>query len=500
MTKGVIATPHRLASEAGAQVLRDGGNAIDAAIAADAVLCVVYPQMTSVGGDLMAIVWPAAASAPIGLIGAGRSGELASIDAARSRGHDAMPERGPLTVTVPGTVEAWGRLIERFGTLGLGPVLESAASLAQNGYVITAQLSDSLKAAAGMLVREPTAYALYPPMDGGMLLRNPDLASVLQDIGRNGINGFYRGDVGATIVAAIKRRDGFITARDMASPSSQWVEPVGMQYRDVTVLELPPPTQGLTALALLTRLQRLPPAELAAGPGLIAAYRAARDAAYGLRDRLISDPDFAPVPTEPFLDPDAAVTADSVGPDGGDTVYLCAADEHGNLVSLIQSVAYDFGSGIVAEGTGILLQNRGCYFKLDPAHVNRLEPRKRTMHTLIPALAIKDGRPWALFGSMGGDGQPQLHTQVLINLVDHGLDPQEAVARPRFRIRAGGQTVGVEATYPGAAELARKDASVQLLPQAHHTLGHAHAIVLDNHAVWRAGADPRSDGSVETVR
>src|SRR5438105_2440060 len=249
-----------------------------------------------------------------------------------------------------------GRLIERFGTLGLGPVLESAASLAQNGYVITAQLSDSLKAAAGMLVREPTAYALYPPMDGGMLLRNPDLASVLQDIGRNGINGFYRGEVGATIVAAIKRRDGFITARDMASPSSQWVEPVGMQYRDVTVLELPPPTQGLTALALLARLQRLPPAELAAGPGLIAAYRAARDAAYGLRDRLISDPDFAPVPTEPFLDPDAAVTADSVGPDGGDTVYLCAADEHGNLVSLIQSVAYDFGSGIVAEGTGILLQ------------------------------------------------------------------------------------------------------------------------------------------------
>src|SRR5438477_116475 len=192
MTKGVIATPHRLASEAGAQVLRDGGNAIDAAIAADAVLCVVYPQMTSVGRDL---------------------------------------------------------------------------------------------------------------------------ASVLQDIGRNGINGFYRGEVGATIVAAIKRRDGFITARDMASPSSQWVEPVGMQYRDVTVLELPPPTQGLTALALLARLQRLPPAELAAGPGLIAAYRAARDAAYGLRDRLIRRPDFAHVPPAPFLDPAAAVLADSVVPD-----------------------------------------------------------------------------------------------------------------------------------------------------------------------------------------
>src|SRR5438270_1644292 len=292
MTKGVIATPHRAASEAGAQVLRDGGNAIDAAIAADAVLCVVYPHMTSIGGDLMAIVWPAGASAPVGLIGAGRSGEHASIDAVRSRGHDTMPERGPLTVTVPGTVEAWGRLIERFGTLGLGPVLEPAASLAQDGYVITAHLSESLKAASGMLAKEPTAYALYPPMDGGMLLRNPDLASVLNGIGRNGINGFYRGEIGATIVAAIKRRDGFITARDMAAPSSQWVDPVGMHYRDVTVLELPPPTQGLTALAFLARLQRLPPAELAAGPALIATFRAPRYPAYRVRGPVTSEPAF----------------------------------------------------------------------------------------------------------------------------------------------------------------------------------------------------------------
>ena len=493
MTKGVVATPHRLASEAGAQVLRDGGNAIEAAIAADAVLCVVYPHMTSIGGDLMAIVWPAGASAPVGLIGAGRSGEHATIDAVRSRGHEMMPERGALTVTVPGTVEAWGRLLERFGTLGLAPVLERAADLAQNGYVITASLSGALQNAAGMLARERAAQELYPPMEGGMLLRNPDLATVLSEIGRNGINGFYRGDIGKAIAAAIGKREGFVTAQDMATHRSQWTETVSTSYRDVVVHELPPPTQGLTALAMLARFGAMPPERLRPGPDFVAMFKSVRDECYPLRDRYITDPDFAQAPLDEFL------TAQAV-PDGGDTVYLCAADEHGNLVSLIQSVAFDFGSGIVAETTGILLQNRGCYFSLDPKHVNRLQPRKRTMHTLIPALATRDGRPWALFGTMGGDGQPQLQTQVLINLVDHSLDPQEAVARPRIRVVADGSRTTIEATYPGAGQLARQGRDFELMPPGHHSLGHAHAIVIDGPANWRAGADPRSDGSVETVR
>lgn len=473
MTRGVIATPHRAATEAGAQILRDGGNAVDAAIAANAVLCVVYPHMTSIGGDLMAIVWPAGASEPVGLIGAGRSGEHATIAAVRARGHDTMPERGALTVTVPGTVEAWGRLIERFGTLGLAPVLEPAAAMAQQGYLITPQLSEFLKAAAGMLGREHPAYALYPPMDAGMTLRNPDLASVLSDLGRHGINGFYRGDVGAAIAEAIQKRDGFVTARDMATHHSEWARPLTGRYRDLTVFELPPPTQGIAALAMLQELDR------GWGDDFIGAFKAARDVAYALRDRTVSDPDFAM-------------------PEGGDTIYLCVADEHGNLVSLIQSVAFDFGSGIVAEGTGILLQNRGCYFSLDPSHVNRLEPRKRTMHTLIPALATRDGKPWAIFGNMGGDAQPQIQSQVLVNLVDHHLEPQEAVARPRIRVRAGGR-LDVEADYPDASELARVDPLVVLMPPRHHEFGHAQAIVIDGPQAWRAGADPRSDGSVEIV-
>jgi gamma-glutamyltranspeptidase/glutathione hydrolase len=500
VTRGVICTPHRLASEAGAQVLRDGGNAIDAAIAADAVLCVVYPQMTSVAGDLMAIVWPANAGAPVGLVGAGRSGELATIEAVRDRGHETMPERGALSVTVPGTVEAWGRLLERFGTLGMAAVLEPAAALARDGYVITDRLSVFLKEGAELLVREPAAYELYPPMEGGMLLRNPDLASVLRDIGRGGIGSFYRGEIAAAIVAAIKRRDGLVTARDLAAHRSQWVEPLSVRYRDLTVFELPPPTQGLTALAMLARLDRLTPDQLQPGVGFVTAFKLIRDECYPLRDRYITDPEFSATPLEPFLEPGRAAVGRSDGQEGGDTIYLCAADEDGNLVSLIQSVAYGFGSGIVAEGTGMLLQNRGSYFKLDPKHVNRLEPKKRTMHTLSPAMAARGGKPWAAFGSMGGDLQPQLQAQVLMNLVDHGLDPAEAVTRPRKAILADGVTLAIEADYPGAAEIARQDANVLLMPPRHHSFGHAHAIVVDGPAAWRGGADPRSDGSVEYVR
>ncbi len=497
MTKGVIATPHRTASEVGAQVLRDGGNAIDAAIAANAVLCVVYPQMTSVAGDLMAIVWPAGAASPVGLIGAGRSGELATIEAVSSRGHERMPERGILTVTVPGTVDAWGRLLERFGTLGLGAVLEPAAALARDGYVITALLSDFLKSGAELLGKENAAHELYPPMEPGMLLRNPDLAAVLEDIGRSGISGFYRGEVAAAIASAISRRDGLVTARDLAAHRSQWVDPISIPYRGVTVYELPPPTQGLAALAMIARLNTLRPEELQPGPAFVSQFKRIRDACYPLRDQYITDPDFAVAPIEPFLDPAHVATGGPGLREGGDTIYMCAADGHGNLVSLIQSVAFDFGSGVVAEGTGMLLQNRGCYFSLAADHVNRLEPRKRTMHTLIPAMAARDGKPWAAFGSMGGDGQPQLQSQVLVNLVDFGLEPAEAVARPRIRVQANGLRTSIPADYPHAAELARSNPSFELMPAQHHSLGHAQAIVIDGPAAWRAGADPRSDGSAE---
>jgi gamma-glutamyltranspeptidase/glutathione hydrolase len=336
-------------------------------------------------------------------------------------------------------------------------------------------------------------------MEGGMLLRNPDLASVLRDIGRNGIGGFYRGEVAAAIAAAIKKRDGLVTAIDLATHRSQWVEPLTVSYRDLTVYELPPPTQGLTALAMLARLDRIPSSALQPGVDFVKTLKKIRDECYPLRDLYITDPEFVVAPLDPFLDPDHVAVGTSDAKEGGDTIYMCAADEHGNLVSLIQSVAYGFGSGVVAEGTGMLLQNRGAYFKLDPRHVNRLEPKKRTMHTLIPAMAARGGRPAIVFGSMGGEGQPQLQTQVLINIVDRGLEPAEAVARPRIRVMAGGEVVSVEADDPDARELNRSGLKIELVPPQHHSHGHAHAIVIDSPGSWRAGADPRSDGSVEQV-
>ena len=483
-------------------MLRDGGNAIDAAIAANAVMCVVYPHMTSIGGDLFALVWPAGSDRPIGLEGAGRSGEGATIEAMRERGFASMPVRGATTVTVPGTVQAWGRLIERFGTVGLGRVLAPAATIAGDGFVVTENLARQLHADHPWLSQDAEAARVLPPMLAGMKLRQPELATTLETIGRNGFGGFYFGELGRAIAAAIQRRDGFVTSADMASFRSSWVEPLAMSYRELTVYEMPPPTQGLVAMAMLARLGTEPSASLTPGPGFARRLASLRDVAYGLRSRYLTDPDFAGIPTEPFLDPAATAPAPSdVLPDG-DTVYLCAADEEGNLVSLIQSLAFDFGSGVIAEGTGILLQNRGCYFSLDPAHVNRLEPRKRTMHTLIPALAAREGRPYAAFGTMAGEGQPQIQVQVAVNLFDRGLDPAEAVAAPRVRVSPAADTLWVEADYPGAVELNRSadEPRVELVPPRDQRMGHAQALVVDGPGAWRAGADPRADGSVEFSR
>ena len=479
-------------------MLRDGGNAIDAAIAANAVLCVVYPHMTSIGGDLYALVWPAGEDAPVGLQGSGRSGEGATIAAMRERGFSSMPVRGATTVTVPGTVQAWGRLLERYGTVGMGRVLGPAAAIAREGFVVGEILARQLHTDHGWLAQDPETRRVLPPLLADMKLRQPELATTLEVIGRSGFGGFYFGELGRTIAEAVQRRGGFLTAADMAAHRGDWMEPLSMPYRDLTIYQLPPPTQGLVAMSMLARLDRVPSDSLQPGPAPARRLAALRDVTYGLRSRYISDPDFATVPTEPFLDPDFAIAAPAdVLPDG-DTIYLCTADEEGNMVSLIQSIAFDFGSGIVADGTGILLQNRGCYFSLDPTHVNRLEPRKRTMHTLIPAMAARGGRPFAAFGNMAGEGQPQIQVQVAMNLFDLGLDPPDAVAAPRVRVNPAGDTLWVEADYPGAADLNRAQTPrVELVPPLDQRMGHAQALLVDGRTSWRAGADPRADGSVE---
>jgi gamma-glutamyltranspeptidase/glutathione hydrolase len=498
VTRGVIATPHRAATDAGVQVLRDGGNAVDAAVAADAMLCVVYPHMTSLGGDLFALVWPAGADGPVGLAGAGRSGSLATVAELRDRGHAEMPEHGVLPVTVPGTVEAWGRLVERFGNLGLGPLMSPAAAAAVDGFVVSPSLATYLVQESEWLHREEEARRLLPPLKSNMALRNPDLARVLEDIGRNGYNGFYRGEVGRALVEAVERRDGLLTAEDLARHRSTWVDPVVLDYRGTTVYELPPPTQGLAAAGMIKRFERLDSGALRPGAQFARDLCRVRDEVYPLRERYITDPDFADAPWAPFLDPGLASEQHPQAPaiPNGDTVYLCSADEHGNVVSLIQSVAGSFGSGVIAEGTGLLLHNRGKYFSLDPRHVNRLAPRKRTMHTLIPAMAAREGRCWAAFGSMGADGQPQIQAQLLVNLIDRGLGPSDAVAAPRVRVPPGGGGLWVEADYPEAPEILRAGLGARPVPPRSSLLGHAQALVVDGPGGWRAGSDPRADGSV----
>lgn len=492
MTRGVVSSPHRLASEIGARVLREGGNAVDAAVAADAALCVIYPHMTSIGGDLFCLVWPAGASEPHGLAGAGRSGSEARIEAVRAAGHETMPERGAMTVNVPGTVEAWGQLIERFGRLGLEPVLAPAASLAQDGWEVTPGVVEGMRRTADWRRLLPATWALWPSVEAGMTLRNPDLAAVLRDIGRYGSSVMLAGEVAEAIASTVREQGGFLTPPDLRT-RADWVSPVSFSYRDHRVWEMPPPAQGLAAAGLLRRFDQHPPQDLL-GEEFGAILRRARDTVYGLRDRYISDPDFSAVPYEPFLDATAEGRAAGDPPGDGDTIALTAADEEGTLVSLIQSVSGSFGSGVVARGTGILLHNRGSYFRLDPAHVNRLEPRKRTLHTLVPAMAEGRGRRIA-FGSMGGDGQPQLHSQVLVQLVDGGRSAQEAVAAPRVRVMDAG-TTWVEADHPHARAWLRSLPGAVPMPPADFAFGHATAIVAEPSGAFDAGADPRSDGSV----
>jgi len=323
-------------------------------------------------------------------------------------------------------------------------------------------------------------------------------AASLGGIARRGFGGFYFGELGVQIAESIQRRGGFVTPADMAAHRSSFVKPLAMNYRGLRIYEMPPPTQGLVAMSLLARLERLSPGDLEPGPAFARRFVKMRDAAYALRERYITDPAFAEVPVDPFLDPDHEPGTRPSPVPAGDTIYLCAADEHGNVVSLIQSIAYDFGSGVIADGTGIILQNRGCYFSLDPQHVNRLEPRKRTMHTLIPAMAARGGVPFAAFGNMAGEGQPQIQAQVAVNLFDRGLEPQAAVADPRIRVAASGSPLWVEADYPGAGELNRsQDPPTLVLPAKSSRMGHAQAILIDGPGRWRGGADPRSDGSVE---
>ena len=452
--QGMVCTSVPAASAAGVEMLRRGGNAIDAALAAAAALTVVEPMQNGLGGDAFALLWSARERRLVGLNGSGRAPSGHSLEALRGRGLERIdPEHGILSATVPGVVHAWQTLRDRYGSLPLAELLAPAIRLAEQGFAVTELVAHywwGLER-SGALRNEAARRDLAP--DGrtpraGEWFRLPRLARTLRAVAEGGAEAFYRGEPAEAIVATSEALGGGFVREDLASHTSTWVEPLTAGYRDVEIAELPPNGQGLAALVGLAVLDRLDPE--AAQPGsALDWHRRIEAAKLGLADRdaFVADPEHARVPTAELLSEahladcaarigERALPGPGAGP-GGDTVYLCAADREGNLVSFIQSLFTGFGCGIGCGESGIVLQSRGAGFRLDPEHPNALAPGKRPLHTIIPGMLMRKGEPRIAFGVMGGDVQPQAHLAFVANLVDLGLNPQEALDRVRFRFVAG---------------------------------------------------------------
>ncbi len=521
---GVVAAPHYLASLAGATVLQEGGNAVEAAIAANAVLGVTWPHMCGVGGDLFLLVYWAATGELLGLNASGHSSRRASVEAARALGHATMPLRGGLSITVPGAVDGWVTALERFGRLELGRLLAPAIRYAAEGFPITANLSQAIADKLPVFQEHPASLAVYAP--GGRVpapgerLANPALATTLSRVAEQGRRGFYEGETAQRIARAVQEAGGLLDEEDLASQHAVWVEPLRTTYRGWELCELPPPTQGVTALEMANLVEGFDLA--AAGHNSAQTIHwivEAKRLAFADRDRYLADPAAMTCSAEWLaskayaearrraIDPWRAAARVEPGrpkPDG-DTIYLCTADREGNVVSLIQSLFHSFGSGIVAEGTGVMLQNRGASFRLDPEHPNVFAPRKRPFHTLIPALALQNGKPALVFGTRGADGQPQTQLQVLANVVDYGFNPQLAVEAPRW-VHGGPakhhppDTVVLESRISDvqrvAEELRARGHRVAISSPLDLGMGTAQAIRIDQErGVLIAGSDPRGDGA-----
>lgn len=516
-TEGMVATPHYLASVAGLRVLQEGGNAVDAAVAANAVLTVVYPNQCSLGGDAFFLIWEPREQRLLALNGSGRAPAQATPDAVTAAGHATMPQRGAWAVTVPGAVDAWAAALARCGSRPLSDLLAPAIEYAERGFPVTPLLSEAIAEAEELLRGQAAAFRQFLPQGRaprpGERLVQPDLARSLRLLAEYGPDAFYRGPIGEAIVATIQAAGGVMSLEDLAGHRSTWVEPISTIYRGLELVELPPNTHGVTALEMVNIIEGYEITELGWGSAeLLHLMVETKKLAFADRDRYVGDPDFVQVPLDRLLDkryaeelrrqidPERALAARTVAWDN-DTVYLCAVDREGRAVSLIQSIFQSFGSGLVAEGTGIVLHNRGASFTLDPASPNCLAPGKRPMHTLIPAMLLRDGLPWVVFGTMGGHGQPQIQLQLMTNLIDFSLEPQAAIEAPRWlsRLEPGDE---VETLYlePGFAsavgeELERRGHRVRWVERWDSLMGHAQMIRIDRErGLLEGAADPRAEG------
>ncbi|GIW04892.1 MAG: gamma-glutamyltranspeptidase [Thermomicrobiales bacterium] len=510
---GMVATPHGLATAAGLEALRAGGTAVDAVIAANAVLTVVYPDQTSIGGDCFLLIFDARSGQVVGLNGSGRAPAAADRVALRAR-FGQMPKRGIHTVTVPGTIDAWAQASERFGRLGLDRLLQPAIRYARDGFPVTPSLADSLAWAASVDGWDESFRRIYlpggAPLPPGARLSLPELAGSLERIAREGRDAFYTGVIAERILATSRRLGGTLTADDLAHHRGEWVQPVTTEYRGVTVAEFPPNSQGLTALIELNLVEQVNLGPWGSADHLHPLIEA-KKLAFAVRDAELTDPAFRDIDTARLASKAFArdvwtsyvpLRAGTGQPAlAGDTVYLCAVDQDGNAASLIQSVYLAFGSGIVADGTGILLQCRGAYFSLEDDHPNRLEGGKRTLHTLMPGMLLRDGQLLGPIGTQGGDAQAQVHLQLITNLIDFGFEPQAAIEAPRW-VAGGGpgsdpRLVALEGRFPDAtfADLQHRGHTVVRTAHWDVHFGHAQMIMRDGESgLLRGGADPRADG------
>ena len=471
---GMAATSQPLATQAALRILQQGGSAMDAAIAANAVLGLVEPASCGIGGDIFAIVWDAKTEKLYGFNGSGRSPKSLSIDYFMDRGMKEIPLFGPLSISTPGTVDGWFMMHEKFGKLPMSDILAPAIQYGREGFPVTEVIAYEMATNYQNKVDFPGFAETYlrngrPPQKGEVFI-NADLANTYETIAKEGRDAFYKGSIARTIADYMKKHGGFLSYEDLAEHSGEWVEPLSTNYRGYDVWELPPNGQGTAALQMLNILEGYDLKSMGFGSAeYLHVLTEAKKLAYEDRAKFYADPDFSKLPIEELLSKEyAAERSQLINPtqaartypagdleiETGNTTYLTVADKDGNMVSLIQSIYFEYASGMVPNGLGFVLQNRGQMFNVqDRGHANALEPGKRPFHTIIPAFITKDGKPWVSFGLMGGAVQPQGHAQIVVNLIDFGMNLQEAGDAPRMRHVGSSQPTGSKMTNGGTLNL-----------------------------------------------
>ncbi len=517
----MVTSPHYLASQVGSAILERGGNAIDAAVAISAALAVVYPHMTGIGGDSFFLIYSAKEGKVVGLNGTGRASLAAKPERFRQEGQARLPDRGVHSaLTVPGMVDAWWEVWSKYGKLPWEMLLKPALEYATIGFPISRDLHAWMKRDEALLRADPVLRDLY--IDSltntlkpeGTKLIQPELAQSLRVLINEGREAFYRGSLMRGIVDAVREDGGILTEEDFTSHHSDWVEPLSVMYRGKTIYQMPPNSQGFSLLMMLNMLESMNLQGVARNSAEF--YHLVTEVikrAFRYRDTYLSDPEFVPIPMERILSkelaeelaaeinyPSKAASSFQSVPSGQDTAYAAVVDEEGNAVSFIQSLYYDFGSAYVAGNTGIILQNRGSYFSLDDAHPNVLSPGKRTFHTLMPGMALKDGKPCLLMGTQGGEGQPQTQLSLITGVLDYGYTIQEAIGLPRW---VYGRTWGEESDKL-RIENRELEKETELLKEWGHevelagswdgVMGQAQGIQIDDSGVMSGAADPRGDG------